>query len=190
MGQKLKCPTCRENCHTLHQHHPETEKSQSEQSNDDNLASERNGSSSVQEFRCLYCDNPCHVVVSLLTKEESSTLTAMDPEEKVPAKESQTPAEADVKEESNFTQDGVADNTKLTCLNCDHNCHSLDSNKPASLKKDDEKMEVKHYFFVENLICHNCDNVCHKVYTQPTVIKVSKAAGKVDEDPNYSDPLL
>jgi hypothetical protein len=187
----LICPTCKNNCHTLHQHDFQTR-----QHSDGNLSSKRNGTSpKVQEFSCLHCGNPCHVVVSLFTnkgKEQSSTLTTEEPEEKVPIKESQTPAETDVneeQEESNFIQDSTADNTKLTCANCDHDCHSLDSNKPASLKKDDEKMEVKHYFFVQNLICSSCDNFCHKIYTQPTVIKESEA-GKSNEDPDYTDPLL
>ena len=187
LGLKLKCPTCSENCHTLHQNHSETEKGKSEQPN---LSNEEKGpSSNVQEFNCLYCDNPCHVVVSLLTKEQSSTLTTVVPKEKMTAKESQTPSEADAKEESNFTEDGVNDNTKLICLNCDHYCHSLDSNKPALLKEDDEKMEVKHYFFVQNLECCSCHNFCHKIYTQPTVIKTPED-GKVNEDPDQYDPLL
>ena len=203
IGEKLYCPKCQKNCHTLHQ---EIAHIPSDKSDQLNFSLEEKGPSALtspkekhrMEFQCLHCSYPCHVVVSLSPiGPQTANETDQKIEEPVSSPASAVvPAEADVKEEkskkSTINVDGVADiqNTKLTCYYCEHSCHSLDSNGPDSVLQPDAENEVKveqvfnSDYFVQNMICSCCENFCHRIYTQPTA--QGSEAGKAEENPDLS----
>ena len=215
IGMLLHCPTCGENCHTLHQHYPKTEKAKPELKTVNQEESEEDVRSSSKnlpqmDFYCLYCKNPCHVVVSLSDvqqqQEQSSTLTEMnpdqevealtemDPDQEVEAKESETSDETSPPARplnGFFFQFSGINNTKLACLQCDHKCHSMDNNKPALFEKIVKTKQISNSgFFVQNLSCSCCKTSCHKIYTQPSATRSSEAGVLNEDNPDLADIFL
>jgi hypothetical protein len=161
-GQKLNCPTCGKNCHTMHQ---EGADSMGEPYQLNKSLSKGKMTRSTQnppglKLNCLHCGSPCHVVAELSTK----GLTDQEEESKIPdessnkkeevkdsqsiakasdqdegTKESQTTdkASADAKEETLLDWilnylRSTPDKTKMDCPHCGQPCHSLDSIKSDS----------------------------------------------------------
>lgn len=154
ISEKLICPNCGRNCHTLHQEIPHTTNGKADQLNYSLQEKGSNTLSSLKESHvinliCLYCGQPCHVVVSLSSGEPHCNIKLDQEEEHVGSQSHTAPlAEVDVKEEkskkSNFNIDGVADleNTKLFCSYCEHGCHSIDRIGPNNVPQTGEN-EVK-----------------------------------------------
>jgi hypothetical protein len=108
-GQKLNCPTCGKNCHTLHQ---EGAISMGKPDHLETSLSKGKRARSTQnppglKLNCLHCGSPCHVVAELSTKglqeqsdqDDESPTPAKRPKQEEEVKDFQSPADASDQEE-------------------------------------------------------------------------------------------
>jgi len=105
----------------------------------------------------------------------------------------ETSDETPLASNSFFFQFSGINNTKLSCLQCDHNCHSMVNNKPALFDIIVETKQISNNgFYAQNIRCSCCKTFCHKIYTQPAAARSSKS-GETEapnDNPDLADIFL
>jgi hypothetical protein len=164
-GQKLNCPSCRKNCHTLHQ---EGTESLGKPDQLEKILSKGKKTRSSQnppglKLSCLHCGSLCHVVADLSSKglpQQQSSDKEKEPEE------SQTPAEASDQEEG--AKDPQSPD-KATDQESEEKKSPTHSETSVATDAKQETLMDKILYYLRStphktkFDCPHCDKPCHSI---------------------------